>query len=152
MDEDTPQYNVVLENLESLTERLQHAKEVETLLQKFIMQKWIANKSTATANELVLLALNRIKNQVTDYDVFITMLKDMPGVKSIADQITSTYHVDCELNALARDNEKHFQLPPPQQPKEGVLILLTAIEKLTSSTQIVYWTVVLNQSSFHLYT
>ena len=38
---------------------------------------------------------------------------------------------DCELNVLARDIEKHFQLPPPQQHKEGVLILLTAIEKLT---------------------
>jgi hypothetical protein len=42
----------------------------------------------ATANELVLLALNRIKTQVTDYDVFIRMLKSMPGVKSIADQMT----------------------------------------------------------------
>ena len=91
MDEDTPQYNVVLENSEVLIERLQVAKEVKTLLWKFKMEKWIANRATATANELVELALNRIKDQVTDYDVFIRMLKDMPGVKSIADQITSTY-------------------------------------------------------------
>ena len=85
------QYNVVLKKLEVLTERLQRAKEVETLLQKFKMEKWIADGATATANELVLLALDRIKNQVTDYDVFIRMLKSMPGVKSIADQMTGTY-------------------------------------------------------------
>ena len=90
-DEASPQYNVVLKKLEVLTERLQRAKEVETLLQKFKMEKWIADGATATANELVLLALDRIKNQVTDYDVFIKMLRSMPGVKSIADQMTGMY-------------------------------------------------------------
>ena len=87
------EYNVVLENLELLTERIQRAKREETLLQKFKMERWIAGGATATANDLVLLALNRIKEQITDYDIFIRMLKDMPGVKSIANQITSTYHV-----------------------------------------------------------
>ena len=87
MKEANPQYDVVLEKLEELTECLQFTKEVETLLQKFKTQKWIALGTTATANELVLLALNRIKRQVTDYDVFIRMLKSMPGVKPISDQM-----------------------------------------------------------------
>ena len=88
MNEGSPQYDVVLKKLEALTERLQRAKEVETLLQKFKTEEWIALGVTATANELVLLALDRIKTQVTDYDVFIRMLKSMPGVKPIADQMT----------------------------------------------------------------
>ena len=83
--------HVVLKKLEALTERLQRAKEVETLLQKFKMEEWIAEGATATANELVLLALDRIKDQVTDYDVFIRMLKSMPGVKSIAYQMIGIY-------------------------------------------------------------
>ena len=87
LNEASPQHNVVLKKLEALTERLQRAKEVETLLQKFKMEEWIAEGAAATANELVLLALDRIKNQVTDYDVFIRMLKSMPGVKPIADQM-----------------------------------------------------------------
>ena len=87
----SPQYNMVLKNLKVLTERLQRAKEVKTLLQEFKMEKWIADGATATANELVLLALDRIKNQVTDYDVFIRMLRSMPGVKSLADQMTGMY-------------------------------------------------------------
>ena len=88
MNEASPQYDVVLKKLEELTERLQFAKEVGTLLQKFKTREWIALGATATANELVLLALDRIKNQVTDYDVFIRMLNSMPGVKPIADQMT----------------------------------------------------------------
>ena len=91
MDEADPQYNVVLKKLQMLTERLQYAKEVETLLQKFEMEKWIAVGTAATANDLVKLALSRIKDQVTDYDVFIRMLKNMPGVKSIADQMIGVY-------------------------------------------------------------
>ena len=81
---------VVLKKLQVLTERLQFAKEVEPLLQKFKMAKWIALGATATANELVELALDRIKNQVTDYDVFIRMLKSMPGVEPIAVQMIGT--------------------------------------------------------------
>ena len=87
----TAQYNVVLKNLGVLTERLQHAKQIKTLLSKFKMEKWIASGAKARANELVELALNRIKTQVTDYDMFITMLKSMPGVKSIADQMTGIF-------------------------------------------------------------
>ena len=97
---DSPQYNVVLGNLQKLTERLQQAKEVETLLQKFKMEKWIGTDATATANELVLLALGRIKDEVTDYDVFIKMLKSMPGVKSIADQMTSTHVYNYIMSVL----------------------------------------------------
>ena len=90
MDEPNP-HAVVLKKLQVLTERLKLAKEVDPLLQKFKMEKWIALGATATANELVLLALDRIKNQVTDYDVFIRMLKSMPGVEPIALQMIGTH-------------------------------------------------------------
>ena len=84
----SPQYNAVLKKLQVLTEYLQHTKVEETLLQKFKMQRWIAVGATATANELVELALNRIKNQVADYYVFI---KSLPGVESIADEMIGTH-------------------------------------------------------------
>ena len=86
MDDASP-HSVVLKKLEVLTERLECAKAVEPLLQKFKMETWIGFRATATANELVVLALDRIKNQVTDYDVFIRMLKSTPGVEPIADQM-----------------------------------------------------------------
>ena len=54
---------------------------------------------------------------------------------------------DCDLNVLAWNIEKHFQLPQPQHPKEGVLFLLRVIEKLSSSTQIIPWAVDISQSS-----
>ena len=85
------QYDVVLKKLQTLTDSLQAANEVQTLLQKFKMEEWIARGATATANDLVLLALNRIQNQVTDYDVFIGMLKSMPGVKLLAEQMIGRY-------------------------------------------------------------
>ena len=88
--DDTSPHSVVLKKLEVLTERLHCAKAVEPLLQKFQIKKWIGLSATATAHELVLLALNRIKNQVTDYDVFIMMLKNTPGVEPIADQMIGT--------------------------------------------------------------
>ena len=90
MDEPNP-HGAVLKKLQVLTERLQLTKQVEPLLQKFKMEKWIALGATATANELVELALDRIKNQVTDYDVFIRMLKSMPGVEPIAVQMIGMY-------------------------------------------------------------
>ena len=90
MDAPNP-HGVVLKKLQLLTERLQLTKEVEPLLQKFKMEKWIALEASATANELVLLALNRIKSEVTDYDVFIRMLKSMPGVEPIAVQMIGTH-------------------------------------------------------------
>ena len=95
MDEPNP-HAVVLKKLHLLTERLQLTKEVEPLLQKFKMEKWIALEASATANELVLLALNRIKSEITDYDVFIRMLKSMPGVEPIALQMIGT-HCYCTL-------------------------------------------------------
>ena len=84
------QYKVVLKKLQALTERLQQAKEVDTLLLKFKMEEWMARVATATANELVLLALDRIKNKATDYDVFIRMLLSMPGAKSLAEEMKGT--------------------------------------------------------------
>ena len=93
MAEVNPQYTVVLKKLQILTERLKCAKEVNTLLQKFEMQTWIAVGTTATADDLVKLALSRIKDQVTDYDVFIRMLRSMPGVETIADQMIGVYNI-----------------------------------------------------------
>ena len=103
MNEASPQYNAVLNKLQVLTKSLQHGMGVEVLLQKFKMQKWIATEATATANELVLLALNRIQNQVTDYDVFIRMLKSMPGVNVIADQMTGILTCLCNCECMDSD-------------------------------------------------
>ena len=93
------QYKAVLKKLQALTERLEQAKEVDTLLQKFKIEEWMASGATATANELVLLALDRIKNKVTDYDVFVGMLDSMPGVRSIAEQMIG---INCTFNNVSK--------------------------------------------------
>jgi hypothetical protein len=129
MDERSP-HDVVLKNLEVLTKRLQLAKEVEPLLQKFKMEKWMALEATATANELVLLALDRIKNQVTDYDVFIKMLKSMPGVEPIAHQMIGECPlVDPEATPSATDSEQSLKpaTSDDTQPQLAVAIRITSV-------------------------
>ena len=108
MDEPNP-HGVILKKLQVLTERLQFAKQVEPLLQLFKMEKWIALGATATANELVELALDRIKNQITDYDVFIRMLKSMPGMEPIADQMIGTHSYIISVHYCTGLGQEHIE-------------------------------------------
>ena len=95
----SPQYKAVLSHLEALTTTLRVTPGAESsLLLKFQQLTWLAIETEASAKELVTLALNRIKNDVKDYEVFINMLETVPGMKTVVNKITGT--VETSLHAL----------------------------------------------------
>ena len=89
----SPQYKAVLSHLEALTTTLRVTPgAVSSLLQKFQELTWLAIGAEASAKELVTLALNRIENDVKDFDVFMNMLGTIPGMKTVVDKITGTVY------------------------------------------------------------
>ena len=87
----SPQYLAVLNQLVALQERLDlkaNAKAKEKLLLMFQAKQWLGGTADPTAAALVQLALNRIKDDVNQYGVFIKILQDITGLADIADKIT----------------------------------------------------------------
>lgn len=87
----SPQYLAVLNQLVTLQERLDlkaNAKAKEKLLLMFQAKKWLGGTADPTAADLVHLALNRIKDDVNQYGVFIKILQDITELIDIADKIT----------------------------------------------------------------
>lgn len=87
----SPQYDAVLNQLVALKERLDlkaNAEAKEKLLLMFQTKKWLGGTADPTAADLVHLALNRIKDDVNQYEVFIKILQDITELADIADKIT----------------------------------------------------------------
>ena len=51
---------------------------------------WMNTTVHPTEDELVTLALDRIKHDHKQYDLFIDMLRDIPGMDLTVDRITSS--------------------------------------------------------------
>ena len=84
----TPEYTAVLDHLSQLTERFKALPGAEeALLVQFKQKRWVAITITATANELIVLALDRIKEDVQDYRVFIEILDNIEGMDSFVSSI-----------------------------------------------------------------
>ena len=76
----TPEYIAVLDHLQQLTDRLKVLPGAEeALLVKFKMKHWVAI-TTKDHDQLILLALDRIKEHAQDYRVFIDMLDNIEGM------------------------------------------------------------------------
>ena len=89
---DSPQYKAVLSHLGTLTTTLRAIPDAEsTLLQKFQELTWLSIGAKVSVKELVTLALNRIENDVKDYEVFINMLGAITGMKTVVNKITGIY-------------------------------------------------------------
>ena len=89
----SPQYKAVLSHLEDLTTALRVTSGAEiSLLMKFQELSWLPIGAEASAKELVTLALNRIDNDVRDYDVFVNMLKNVTGIGQMVNKI-GMFHV-----------------------------------------------------------
>ena len=58
------------------------------LLSQFKIRGWLASGATPSAPELVDVALQRIRSNPSEYEVFIGMLPD--DVRAIVDSITGT--------------------------------------------------------------
>lgn len=90
----SPQYEAVLKELETLTDTLDlkaNEKAKQKLLLKFQIEGWLGATADPSAADLIRLALNRIKNDVNQYKVFIDMLRGITELKAIANKITGIW-------------------------------------------------------------
>ena len=57
---------------------------VSSLTTKFVEKEWLAaHAKDITANDLITLVLNRIKNNADEHELFIEMLNDIIGLDQI---------------------------------------------------------------------
>ena len=83
------QYKAVLNHLEALTTALRVTPGAESSLRlKFQELSWLPIGAEASANELVPLALNRIENDTSDYEMFINILRNITGMEQLVNTIT----------------------------------------------------------------
>ena len=84
LEHDTLQYRAVLEKLVPLVRTIEATPgSLKALQQHFIAKSWLDPITKTNANGLALLALNRIKTNVKDYDVFMGMLSSVTGMDQI---------------------------------------------------------------------
>ena len=95
-------YDSVRRNLSKITEALKATPGAKGHLIVLYMQHGWLNYITENPaeDELVSLALQRIKQDPNQYDLFIDMLRDIPGMDLIVAVLTrdlrsSTYHIQC---------------------------------------------------------
>ena len=92
------QYKAVLHNMETLRMTL----GAEDLLLKFQEKEWLSIASQAKADELIRLALDRIKNDIKDYEVFISMLQAITGLSTVTSKITGIMYT-CIYTSLCEN-------------------------------------------------
>ena len=83
-------YDRVLSNLVAITKALKliPGARVE-LTQLYQQNKWLDITDKPSTDELVTLALGRIKEDPNQYDLFVAMLHSITGMENIANKITS---------------------------------------------------------------
>ena len=85
---DTPQYRAVLDNLVTLVKAIEATPgSLGNLQTEFIAKSWFGPTAKPDANDLAILALNKIENNVKNYDMFTEILSSVTGMKQIVDII-----------------------------------------------------------------
>ena len=83
-------YDRVLSNLVTITKALKLCSSAQAeLTQLYQQNKWLDITDKPIAEELVTLALGRIKEDPNQYDLFVAMLRSITGMENIANKITS---------------------------------------------------------------
>lgn len=76
-------------NLSHIAEALMANKSAHVRLKwKFMENGWLNSSDKPIAEELVFLALGRIKNDANQYRKFTAMLQDIPGLDLIAKRLS----------------------------------------------------------------
>ena len=60
---------------------------VETLSGKFKSKSWIDPNANCSEDDLICCALERIKQDPKQFPVFVSMLRETPGMIQIADKV-----------------------------------------------------------------
>ena len=84
------EYDRVLSNLVAITNTLKSTPGAQAELTKHYQQnKWLDITENPNADKLVTLALERIKLDSSQYGLFVSILRCITGLDTIADKITS---------------------------------------------------------------
>lgn len=59
-----------------------------SLLVQFQEQSWLAIGVEASVNDLMSVALNRIENDVKDYEMLLKIFENIPGMDQVVKRIT----------------------------------------------------------------
>ena len=82
-------YDCVCSHLVNITSLLQITKGArERLTQHYIQRRWLDSTQSPSENELVQQALLRIKIDPSQYDTFLTMIRDTEGLDLIVKCLT----------------------------------------------------------------
>ena len=98
-------YDCVLSNLDSITRLLKGTPGArEALTVQYEQKKWLGVMENPMEKELVNLALTRIEQDPSQYDEFLTMLRNIEGmdliVKRLCDHGKVTFHASHEVNGI----------------------------------------------------
>ena len=84
-------YDRVLSNVDGITSALKTTPgSTDNLTGKYKQKGWMNIAEKPTEDQLVTLALNRIQQDPNQYDLFIDMLRDIPGMDLTVGKITSS--------------------------------------------------------------
>ena len=84
-------YDKVLRNMDNIITTLTSTPgSTDKLTVKYKQKGWIATTENPTEDQLVTLALDRIKQDSNQYDLFIDMLRGISGMDLTVDRITSS--------------------------------------------------------------
>ena len=82
------EYECVQRNYAVLTERLRTNKQAKKeLFDEFVSKKWHGPGDCPSENDLVNIALNKIKQDPSEYKVFIAMLEQVSGIRDIVENL-----------------------------------------------------------------
>ena len=84
-----PQYKSVQRNFVTIAQHLKENKDAKKVLTwQYISKGWLDPVTTPSEDELVSLVMVRIKDDPKQYDVFISMLKEIAGTEEIVKKLT----------------------------------------------------------------
>ena len=82
-------YDLICSHLVDITNLLKTTGAREDLTQHFVQKRWLGTSQNPSENELVQLALQRIKIDPSQYDIFLAMLRAIQGLDLILNVITT---------------------------------------------------------------
>jgi hypothetical protein len=75
--EETPQYEAVLQSMEDIIRSLQATSSArEALCTKFQMKRWVNITASSSEKDLVVCALERIRQDPSNYSTLLAMLRE----------------------------------------------------------------------------
>ena len=84
----TPQYESVRVSYDSLIDFLRNNQRAkQDLFNKFVTKNWIDTGDCPNENVLINIAMDRIKNKSTEYNAFLSILKQISGTSHILDKL-----------------------------------------------------------------